>query len=102
MDIFAPGDRVVGCVPNDKYAVLDGTSFACPVTSGVAALVWSYHPELTAAELKEILMTSVSDFSKKKVNIPSSLEKKKKTKFKELCTSGGVVNAYNAFKAAQK
>lgn len=99
VDVFAPGVQVIGCVPNDKYAVLDGTSFACPVTSGVAALVWSRYPELTALELKEILMESSYSYGKKKVRIPGE---KKKTKFRELCISGGVVNAYNALEMAAK
>jgi subtilisin family serine protease len=100
VDLFAPGVDVVGCVPNDEYAMLDGTSFACPVTSGVAALVWSYYPELTALELKEILMESTYDKGKKRVIIPG--EKRKKTKFRELSVTGGIVNAYNALQMAEQ
>lgn len=33
----------------------EGTSFACPVVAGVAALVLSANPDLTAAEVKQIL-----------------------------------------------
>lgn len=100
VDLFAPGVDVVGCVPNDEYAMLDGTSFACPVTSGVAALVWSYYPELTALELKEILLESTYDKGKTKVIIPG--EKRKKIKFRELSVTGGIVNAYNALRLAEQ
>ncbi|MFY0672885.1 MAG: S8 family peptidase [Bacteroidia bacterium] len=100
VDLFAPGVEVVGCVPNDEYAMLDGTSFACPITSGVAALVWSYYPELTAAQLKDILMASAHNKSKTKVIIPG--ERRKKTKFRELSVTGGIVNAYNALQMAEQ
>ncbi len=99
VDLFAPGVDVIGCVPNDKYEMMDGTSFACPITSGVAALVWSYYPELTAAELKDILMESTYSLEKKKVKIPGE---KSKAKFRDLSMTGGIVNAYNALKLAEE
>lgn len=96
VDIFAPGVDVIGALPNDEYAMLNGTSFASPVSAGVAALVWSYFPELTASELKDILMKSSTYYGKKKVKIPSNAKKAPKAKFRELCVSGGVINAYRA------
>ena len=79
----------------------DGTSFAAPVVSGVAALVWSYYPELTYLQLKEILMKSATDKSKKKVVVPGGDEKSKQ-EFKELSITGGVVNAYEALLLADE
>lgn len=40
-----------------------GTSIAAAVTSGVAALVWSYNPQLTAAQVMDIIYTSGTDTS---------------------------------------
>lgn len=101
VDLFAPGKDIVSTVPDNKYDQGDGTSFAAPVVSGVAALVWSYYPELTYLQLKEILMKSVTDKSKKKVVVPGG-DKKSKQEFKELSITGGVVNAYEALLLADQ
>ncbi|WP_299825013.1 S8 family serine peptidase [uncultured Pontibacter sp.] len=103
VDIFAPGVDLVLLAPDNKYDIMDGTSFASPVVSGVAALVWSYYPELTAAELKEVLLQSSVKYPKLKVYYPTEDPKGKKTaKFADLSASGGLVNAYEALKLAEK
>ena len=99
VDIFAPGMQIYSTVPDNKYQNSQGTSMASPVVAGVAALVLSYYPNLTAEELKDILLKSVTDYGSSEVNIPG--EKDKKTEFKTLSVSGGVVNAYNALKLAE-
>lgn len=38
------------------YAVVSGTSFACPHAAGAAGLVWSAFPTLTYVEVKRALM----------------------------------------------
>jgi subtilisin family serine protease len=70
---------------------------ASPVTAGVASVLRSYYPELTAAEVKEIIMQSAVKV-KGKVLIPGT---KKKVKMNELCVSGGIVNLYEAVKLAE-
>lgn len=102
VDVFAPGVNVIGCIPDNKYAELDGTSFASPVTAGVAALVWSYYPNLTAAQLRDVLLNSVTYYGRKRVKVPTEDEKKGRKRFKKLCATGGVVNADNALKLASK
>lgn len=98
VDIFAPGVQIESTTPYNTYEKQDGTSMASPVVSGVAAFVWSYHPELTAVQLKDILMKSSVSFKNTKVNVPGSIRSKK---FKKLCVSSGVVNALEALKMAQ-
>jgi len=39
VDCCAPGVAIISSVPNDKYAALDGTSMACPIVTGLAALI---------------------------------------------------------------
>ncbi|MEQ9262084.1 MAG: S8 family serine peptidase [Owenweeksia sp.] len=102
VDLFAPGVNVVSTKPNNGYDVTNGTSFSCPVVSGVAALVWSYYPELSAVQLKEILMASATDFGKKKVYQPNKEGDKEKIRFSELSRTGGIVNAYEALLLAEK
>lgn len=98
VDLFAPGVEINSTTPDDKYAAFSGTSMASPVTAGVAALIRSYFPTLTAEQVKEILMKTVT-----KVDIdvrkPGT---KDKVKLKKLCITGGVVNAYKAAELAAK
>jgi len=101
VDIFAPGVDVVSLSPGNKYIKTDGTSFSGPVVSGVAALIWSYFPELSAIELKEILLQSGTNYASKKVYQPGSTRKNKiKVKFSDLSKTGSIINAYEAFKLA--
>ena len=100
VDIFAPGHEVYSSVLDNKYGLNSGTSMASPVAAGVAALVWSYYPNFTATQIKDILMKSVSKQEKLKVILPGS--KKEKVRFGELSVSGGIINAYNALKLAEE
>ena len=47
VDLFAPGVNMISLYPGNLYDMGDGTSFAAPVVSGVAALILSYHPDLS-------------------------------------------------------
>ena len=99
VDVFAPGVRINSTIPDDnKYAEEDGTSMAAPVVAGLAGLIRSYYPKLTAVQVKEIILKSVV-----KVNHNVSMLKGADTvsiPFSDLCVSGGIVNAYNALKLA--
>jgi len=97
VDLFAPGADIMTLDPGNTYGASDGTSVAAPVVTGVAALLLSYYPQLTPAQIRDILMKSVTPYGKKRVVIPGS---KKKTRMKNLCVSGGVLNAYDAVKMA--
>ena len=76
---------------------------ASPEVAGVAALVRSYYPELSASQVKHIIMNSGTKFdmdvtkpSKSRRDIPTKIS------FSKLSVSGSVVNAYNALKLAEK
>jgi subtilisin family serine protease len=97
VDVFAPGVDINSCIPDNKYESFNGTSMASPVTAGVAAVLRSYYPALSAAEVKEIIMQSAIKV-KGKVLIPGT---KKKVKMNDLCVSGGIVNLYEAVKLAE-
>lgn len=98
VDLFAPGVDIFSTMPNQSYKEQSGTSMAAPVTSGVAALVWSYFPHLTAVQLREILLKSVVKLDQK-VKLPGGEEV---VKFGTLSATGGVVNAYRAVQEAMK
>lgn len=93
VDLFAPGEDIYSTLPGNKYGFRSGTSMAAPVASGVAALVWSLHPELTAVQLQQVLLESGIEINNKKVLVPGT---KAKEPFKKLCNSGSIINAYNA------
>lgn len=99
VDVFAPGVAINSTIPDDnKYAEEDGTSMAAPVVTGLAALIRSYYPKLTAVQVKEIILKSVV-----KINHNVNMMKGADTvsiPFADLCVTGGIVNAYNALKLA--
>ena len=97
VDLFAPGVQIYSTTPNNTYEDLQGTSMACPATTGVAAILFSYFPELSAAQIKDILRQSTRKFDGLKVTKPGT---KDQIKFDELSTTGGMVNAYEAVKLA--
>lgn len=116
VDVFAPGYSIWSSTPDSNYSNYNGTSMAAPVTAGVAALVWSYFPDLTYAQIKECIMKSVEPVSQR-VAKPGSFQEssasngKKNSKnskssyntvdFSELCVTGGVINAKKAVEYAK-
>jgi subtilisin family serine protease len=103
VDFFAPGVNIISLHPQDTYDMGNGTSYSSPVAAGVAALVWSYYPGLTALELKHILLKSCTKYRKMEVYVPNiASDKKVEKKFSKLSVTGGIVNAYDALVAAYK
>lgn len=89
VDVFAPGVKIYSTVSGGKYAFKEGTSMASPVVAGAAALILSYYPNLTALQLKDILMKTVT-------KVPAA---KGKT-LADDSVSGGIINVYEALKLA--
>ncbi|WP_316818890.1 S8 family peptidase [Pedobacter nyackensis] len=100
VDVFAPGFMINSTVPASKYEEFDGTSMAAPVVSGLAALILSYYPELKASQVREIIMKSVVKVEQKVKRVNARGESER-VSFRELCVSGGIVNAYQALKLAE-
>ena len=99
VDVFAPGDAIYSSMPDNDYEFQGGTSMAAPAVAGVAALVRSYYPKLTASQVKHILMESgLAPQAKVVLGGDAS----KTAKFNEISTSGNIVNAYNALIMASK
>ena len=96
VDIFAPGVQIYATLPDNKYRFLQGTSMASPVVAGVATVLRSYFPTLTAQQVKYILENSTTDLDFD-VKVPG---KDEVVPFSKLSQTGGVVNLYNAVKMA--
>lgn len=86
VDITAPGYRIRSALPNGRAGYLTGTSQATAFVTGVAALLKSKHPELTAVEIKEIIKSS----AKKEITLLAR------------CSSGGRLNAGKAVSLAER
>jgi len=99
VDLFAPGVQVYSTVPDSGYAYFNGTSMASPCVAGVAAIIREYFPKLTAKQVKEILMESVTKMDGQ-VTMPGKL--KRMGTYSDLCVSGGIINASKAVELAMK
>jgi len=101
VDVFAPGVGIYSTLPFNHYASWDGTSMATPVVSGLAALIWGYYPDLTAEQVKDIIVESVRKINHK-VYVKDEAGNIVLVPFSSICSSGGIVNAYNALLIAEQ
>ncbi len=97
VDVFAPGVGIYSTLPGSKYGPESGTSMAAPVTAGVAAVLKSYFPSLTAADLKRIIRQS-AQVHHTQVLVPGG--DGKKADFATLSATGGIVDLYAAVQLA--
>ena len=100
VDVFAPGVKVNSTTPEGEYKKLSGTSMASPATAGVAALIRSYYPKLTASQVKRIIMNSGTQVGFD--ILKPGTETGELVPLSDLCVSGRIVNAYNAVKIADQ
>jgi subtilisin family serine protease len=99
VDVFAPGVKIYSTLPGgNQYGFLSGTSMASPVVAGVAALLRSYYPDLSAKQIKYAIVKSAYHLQgATTVNEPGT---NMQVPMSDLCISGGFVDAYDAAKLA--
>ncbi len=99
VDVFAPGIKIYSSLPGgNQYGYLSGTSMAAPVVSGIAALIRSYYPSLSAKQVKYAIDKSARSLSDTAtVLMPGTNTRVYMT---NLSLSGGFVNAYAALELA--
>jgi subtilisin family serine protease len=93
VDVFAPGGGIYSTMPGSEYEFQGGTSMAAPAVSGIAALILSRYPKLTASQVKKIIMQSGLPV-KSPVIIGGDEDNSKP--FGSISRSGKIANAYNA------
>jgi len=99
VDVFAPGEDIYSTFPENEYESIGGTSMASPAVAGIAALIRSQYPNLTATQVKQIIVDSGLPLTTKVIvggdanNVQS---------FSILSKSGRIANAYNALIMAEK
>jgi len=102
VDIFAPGLEIYSTFPKNEYESIQGTSMASPEVAGVAVLIRSYYPDLSAKQVKQIIIDSGIEY-KGVVKVPAERGSKgTKVEFSTLSSSGKIINAYNALVLADK
>lgn len=99
VDLFAPGVQIYATVPNNSYKYQSGTSMAAPNVAGLAALIRSYYPKLSAQEVKHILMDSGITINE---NVIVGGNPRDIRPFSSLSKSGKTANIYNALLMAEK
>ncbi len=99
VDLFAPGDDILSTAPGGEYDTAMGTSIAAPMASGVAALLRAACPELSAREIREILLATVRNLDDITTTIPGD-KSGQTTHSGALCASHGLLNAPAALNRA--
>ncbi|WP_431157094.1 S8 family peptidase [Winogradskyella poriferorum] len=99
VDVFAPGSSVYSTTPENEYDFKGGTSMAAPGVAGIAALLRSQYPNLTATQVKQVIMDSGLPLTTKVVVGGDASNVKP---FSDLSKSGRIANAYNALIMASK
>ena len=99
VDVMAPGGKIYSTLPGNQYKAESGTSMASPAVAGVAALIRSYYPKLTAAQVKQVLMNSGLALPAKVIVGGDANDIQP---FSDLTKSGKLVNAYNALIIAEQ
>lgn len=99
VDVFAPGAEIYATTPENTYENLQGTSMASPMVAGVSAIIRSYFPDLTADQVKEVVVNSTVKQNRKVIKPGTEDEK---VDFSTLSKSGGIVNVEKAVELATK
>lgn len=98
VDVFAPGVFIYSTTPDSTYEFLSGTSMAAPMVSGMAALIRSRYPGLSAVQVKQIIMESSRSLPSKLIQ-PGTFDE---VPAEELCVSAGMVDVVRAMQLAAK
>jgi thermitase len=63
VDVAAPGTSICSTLPGSHYGYMQGTSMAVPYVSGLAGLIKSIRPDLTALQIKYTILNNVDYIS---------------------------------------
>ncbi len=99
VDVFAPGAAIYSTVPNNEYEFLGGTSMAAPAVAGIAALIRSQYPDLSAPQVKKIIMQSGISTN---TSVVLDGDPSNTSPFNKISKSGKIANAYNALILAEQ
>ncbi|XOV68322.1 MAG: S8 family peptidase [Fluviicola sp.] len=103
VDVFAPGMEILNTVPQSEYQELQGTSMACPMVSGAAAMLKSYFPEMSMKDIANVLLETSTSYRGELQVKPGGMSRDEELKsdmvdFGNLSTTGGIINLQAAVK----
>lgn len=98
VDVFAPGYEIYNSIPQSSYKKLQGTSMAAPMVTGAAAMLKSYFPELSMAEIKDAMLKSAKSYKGTEEQLPGA---ETKVDFATLSVTGGVIDIAAAAKECE-
>jgi subtilisin family serine protease len=97
VDVFAPGASIYSTVPGNSYKRSDGTSFAAPMVTGLAALIMAHYPDLSTARVRSLILETAVPYGDTQVTLPGGSQT---VPFAQLSRTGAIANAYNALQQA--
>jgi subtilisin family serine protease len=101
VDVFAPGHEIYNSFPDNKYQAISGTSMACPMVVGAAAMLKSYFPKMTMKEIKDVLLETAKSHKGTMQEMPGGQSRDPEIKadlvdFAKLSVTGSVINLRSA------
>jgi subtilisin family serine protease len=109
LDLFAPGVDVESAYRDNAYAIGSGSAYAAAMVTGTAAFIKSYYPGITPAQMRKLLMETVTPRKDVEIEKQFYLYRNGQARlttdlflFDDLSASGGILNAARAFEAAGK
>ncbi len=94
VDALAPGSHIYSTTPNNHYATMSGTSMAAPVATGVAAVLWSQSPNLSASQIKNYIIDGLNLLPEQSVYKPGLGQ----VPLASIIKNPGVLNLANSLK----
>lgn len=73
IDISAPGANIRSTVPTNAYAILSGTSMACPLVAGLAGLIHSINPNLSPTQIENCIESTATNINSSNSNFVGQL-----------------------------
>lgn len=105
LDTYAPGNLIYSTLPGDIYKIASSSTFGAIVAAGSAAFIKAYFPELSGADIRELLLKNCTDRSglevEKSIRQGEKIEKELFL-FEQLCESAGILNLKKSVEAALK
>ncbi|MBB6502516.1 S8 family serine peptidase [Pedobacter cryoconitis] len=101
VNLFAPGVNVSTTYMGSTYRQGVSSLFAGACVAGTAALIKAYYPQLNAVQIRALILNNVTD--RKDVEVEKQVGMKTdQYLFKQLCSTGGILNTYKSVLAADK
>lgn len=101
VDLFAPGESILSSVTGDGYAMYSGTSMACPVVTGSAALIMNRNKGITAKQTRDIILDQVrTDYPRTRQ--PGAASYDVPVYLKSISITGGLLDLNRSTKLAEQ